>query len=144
MLCSLLHYLSSHHSDEPESSSYPLSVHCNRTGLYKALYMEVENGTSVYSCLFLIEVVEVRSNILQDEFSAYRKFLTVHRALLQLGVLRYPYFLLETRLCIQSSDFKYHKYTLYFPAANQTVSPVPSQPTDSTTMTTLPEGSTQV
>lgn len=64
------------HSDRADFSSYPLSVHCNRTGLYQALYLEAENNTCFYSCIFLIEVEEVRNDILEQEFSSYRKFKT--------------------------------------------------------------------
>ena len=37
--------------------------------------MEKENGTCLYSCIFLIEVEEVRDSVLLEEFSAYRKLL---------------------------------------------------------------------
>ena len=64
-------------SDEAGSSTYPLSVYCNRTGLYQAFYIDVVNNSCIYSCLFLVEVEEVRNDVLQQEFSAYRKCLTL-------------------------------------------------------------------
>ena len=61
-------------SDEVGLSIYPLPVYCNRTGFYKAFYEDV-NNTCIYSCLFLVEVEEVRNDVLEQEFSAYRTFL---------------------------------------------------------------------
>ena len=64
--------------DEAASTTYPLSVHCNRSGHYQAFYFELENDTCIISCFFIVEVEEVRREILKVEFSVYRKFPTIY------------------------------------------------------------------
>ena len=57
-----------------DQSIYNLSVECGISGLYQVLYKNRNDGSCIYSCQFLIEVVEVRGEVLREEFSAYRKW----------------------------------------------------------------------
>lgn len=59
-----------------DQSTYNLSVECGKSGLYQVLYKDRndnDGSNCVYSCQFLIEVVEVREEVLRDEFSVYRE-----------------------------------------------------------------------